>query len=104
MLYLLKSGKWLPTHPLGGRVGSNELRILLFQFRKLVLERIKCGIRNLLSIEHMIQIPVAIDLFFEFLYAFFRRFFGHMFKHIAFSPKRKTKEGLSCFKVLWEVK
>ena len=50
----------LAADSLGGRIGTGVLRILFFQLRQFMLERIQRRIGNFLPVQNMIKIAVTV--------------------------------------------
>ena len=60
----------LASHALGGRIGRDQLRVLLFQALELAHDRVEFGVCDLGSVQHVIQIFVPSQLLsklFDFL-------------------------------------
>ncbi len=93
MLFFFKSFQGLAPHSLGGGIRSDQFRKLLLQFVKLVLQRIQSSAGNLLFVQDMIQVAVAVDYLFQLLYSLFYFGLSHIYNIPYYIKKTHFGEG-----------
>src|SRR5437868_12235390 len=65
MLHLEEAFTWFAANPLGGRIGTDQLRILDFHFFELIHEPVELRVRDLGIVEHVIAVLVVADFLSE---------------------------------------
>src|SRR5215470_13686796 len=89
MLDLDESFARLAADALGGRIGRNQLGVLLFQSFQLVHQLVKFGVGDFGSVEHVVEVLVVADLFAEGVDLFVER--GHYGEIIVWAQRPQVR-------------